>query len=237
MSTASITVAGFLPSRAGLHFVNAFPAEPAVRLDLGPVGSIALGDASKGLCGGMVFTVLDLVEAGLPAPDLDTPPAEGSPLFRYLVSRLVDSWNAPAGVLTYLRWMGTPDHDLGFEPFVLHGLGWMTVRQQWPRIKASIDAGHPCPLGLVTAHSMSLGDLGENHQVLAYGYDVDGSDLRVRVYDPNTGREGADDAHLALSTASPQHTTPIEHNLAIDHPVRGFFATPYTPRDPRPALA
>ena len=42
------------------------------------------------------------------------------------------------------------------------------------------------PLGPVTVHSTNPLDLGMNHQVLAYGYELDGTALTLRVYDPNT---------------------------------------------------
>lgn len=49
---------GFLPSRHGFAFVNSWPSEPAVVLTT-PFGKIGVGNASAGLCGGMVFAALD----------------------------------------------------------------------------------------------------------------------------------------------------------------------------------
>ena len=77
-------VDGFLPSTHGFHFANAWPSGPTVRL--GPLDPrwLGIGDASDGLCGGMVYTVGDLYSAGLTAPSDREPFANGSPRFRTL---------------------------------------------------------------------------------------------------------------------------------------------------------
>ena len=61
-------VSGFLPSRNGFAFANDFPHVPAKTIDL-VVTKVPLGDASNGLCGGMVYAALDLfVAQRLPDP-------------------------------------------------------------------------------------------------------------------------------------------------------------------------
>src|SRR5436305_14716185 len=107
----SNVVADFVPSVNGFRFTNSFPHEPDVRLDLGPAGTIGLGDASQGICGGMAFAARDYYEARLPIPDIDSPPASGTPLFGYLVERLLDSFDVPGGVLKYAEWMMMPAGD------------------------------------------------------------------------------------------------------------------------------
>ena len=89
MSEASVP--GFTPSTHGFHFANAWPPGPTVRL--GPLDPriIGVGDASTGLCGGMVYTVADLFAAGVPVPDDREPPANGSPRFKSIVRRQVES--------------------------------------------------------------------------------------------------------------------------------------------------
>ncbi len=225
-------MAGFMPSANGLRFTNSFPHEAAVKVDLGPAGVLAVGDASNGLCGGMVFAVCDYLAAHEEVPDLTAPPAEGSPLFTFLVRRLVDSWDVPGGVLKYVRWMATPDGDVGVSPFVVRGVTWMTLHSEWPHIKDDLDAGRLCPIGLVTVAGVNVKALGNNHQVLAYGYELDADRLTLHVYDPNTRHDQADGVQISLSTATPTHGTPIQHNVNIKHPIRGFFRTGYTPADP-----
>jgi hypothetical protein len=84
----------FLPTRNGLHFLNAWPSEPDYTISvLGQ--TITLGDASNGLCGGMAYTVNDLFQTRLLPPADTTNSAEGTPLFTYIVARLTNSFDAP----------------------------------------------------------------------------------------------------------------------------------------------
>lgn len=228
-------VPGFRPSRDAFRFTNSFPPAPAVNLDFGPAGTIGVGDASGGLCGGMVFAVRDLVEAGRTRPDLATPPEPSSDLFKFLVRRLLDSWDIPGGVFRYLRWMVTPDGDTGVGPFSVQGVRGLTLREQWPHLRQSLDAGTLTPIGLVTVHGADLTQVGHNHQVLAYGYVLDGDRVELAVYDPNTPLDRADDVRIRFSTANPGRAEPpFTHTIAIKHPVRGFFLARY--RKPRRAL-
>ena len=223
-------VPGFLPSRNGLAFINSWPSEPDITVNVPAVGQVAIGDASNGLCGGMVFTVLDVFTAG--RPPLDSPqPASGTPLFDYIVRRLIDSWDVPNGILKYYTWMNTPDHDTGVWIATRRGVSWMTVMDEWPKVKADLDAGRLSPLGLVTVESNDPGDLGHNHQVVAYGYDLAADQLTIKVYDPNTDRADGDGVTLSLSAAKPSGATPITSNVNISHPVRGFFRVDYSPAD------
>jgi hypothetical protein len=231
--SASSQVAGFTPSADGFHFVNSWPSEPDIVVNVPVLGNVSIGNASNGLCGGMVFTVRDFFEAHLPVVPATTPPAAQSPLFNYIVGRLFDSFNIPAGVLEYYSWMNTPDHDTGVWLAIRHGVAWMTIEQEWPVIRATIDSGHPCPLGLVTVYSADPTRLGHNHQVMAYAYELDdAANLTIKVYDPNSSPASADEVQVSLNISDPSHTTPISHNIAIGLPVRGFFHVDYEPHDP-----
>jgi hypothetical protein len=90
--TASASIPGFRPSRHGLHFANRFPHVAPIRVPLGPLGELPIGDAADGLCGGMSFVVRDLWDRRQSPPPETGPPAPGSPLFRLLVRRQVDDW-------------------------------------------------------------------------------------------------------------------------------------------------
>jgi hypothetical protein len=46
-------------------------------------------------------------------------------------------------------------------------------------------AGHPAPLGLIKVKSTDPRQLEEDHQVLAYGFDLVAGILTLRLYDPN----------------------------------------------------
>jgi len=232
-----VRVPGFTPSVNGLHFVNSFASQPVIAVDMPPFGKIGIGDASNGLCGGMVFTVCDVAATPGMAPIPDAaPPTEGSPLFGYIAARLIDSFDLPRlGFMKYYDWMITPDHDTGWPPFFLRrGLAWKTIVDEWPHaIRPSLDAGRLCPLGLVTVASQDPSQLGHNHQVLAYGYDLDDAEnLTLLIYDPNTPQSTADDVRIAFSLADPSNTTAISHNVAIGNPIRGVMGVPYRYNDP-----
>jgi hypothetical protein len=231
--TASNQVAGFTPSANGFHFINSWPSEPDIVVSVPAIGNVGIGDASNGLCGGMVFAVRDFFEANLPVVPDTSPPAAQSPLFNYIVGRLFDSFNIPGGVLEYYSWMTTPDHDTGVWLAIRHGVAWMTIEREWPVIQATIDSGHPCPLGLVTIYSTDPTLLGHNHQVMAYAYELDDAgNLAIKVYDPNTSPASADQVQMSLNISNPSQTTTISHNIAIGLPVRGFFHVDYEPHDP-----
>ena len=112
-----VTVPGFTPSINGLHFVNSFPSEPVVNVTVPLFGTIPIGDASGGLCGGMAFTVRDVFETKGMKPLADTTPpgrqpGPDTPLFKYIAGRLIDSFDlSRAGFMKYYAWMTTPDGD------------------------------------------------------------------------------------------------------------------------------
>jgi hypothetical protein len=253
----SRSVAGFLPSTSGFHFSNSnFAHVPD--LTLGVLGQqIKIGDASNGLCGGMAFAVRDYFETGKPIPSDKTNPSSGT-LFDYLVARLFDSFNLPLppppppappfvpittpippfgpGPATYLWLMdpALPDHETvasntGFAP---HGRAWVMVHDTWPKIKVDIDNNTLSPCALIEILSLDPTQMGHNHQVLAYGYDLDGTDLAIRVYDPN--RNDNDQVTMSLSVADPQHTTPVVYSDGS--PVWCFFQQMYVRKVP-PVIA
>jgi hypothetical protein len=224
--------ASFLASTDGFAFTNSWPKQPAVVLDT-PFGAVDIGDASKGLCGGMAFATLDYWYADVTPPVAQ--PALGSPLYAFIVTRIVDSWHVPAGVAQYFQWMNLPDADQGFKVFgqsvlTQRGLAWRTLVQQWPVIKDDLDAARPSPLGLVTVASSHIKDIGLNHQVVAYGYSAKGSVVTLDVYDPNSGQN--DDVSITFDTRSPTKKATFGHNVDIAHPIRGFFRTAYAPVAP-----
>jgi hypothetical protein len=220
-------IPGFSPIENGLHYSNSWPHVPDLVVKT-PFGDIPLGDASNGLCGGMSFVARDLFEAHQSPPSSHTNPVAGSPAFKYIVGRLFDSFNLPSGVAQYYEWMQLPLHDdsiLGVT--AVKGLSSRTIHDSMATIRRTIDSGHPSPLGLVCAHSASPSDLGQNHQVLAYAYSDDGAQTTVSVYDcdaPDT------DVTISFDTSNPGHATAFHYSTG--RTVLGFFATPYTAKNP-----
>jgi hypothetical protein len=227
-------VPNFRPSMDSFRFTNDFPAEPTIEIDLGPAGTVGLGDASQGVCGGMAFAVRDYFEAGRPVPTDDTPPTKDKPLFGYITGRLIDSFNVPDGVLQYAAWMLMPSADVNLVIGSRPGTFSRTVTSSWPRVRADIDAGHPSPLGLVTVHTADLRQIGKCHQVLAYGYRIDDAQtVTLAIYDPNTGSEAADYVWISFNAAAPHQVSPITHNINIgESTLHGFFRSTYTPKLP-----
>ncbi len=225
-------VTPFRASRDAFAFTNSWPQQPAVSVPT-PFGTIDLGNAGGGLCGGMVFAALDYWHSGVTPPE--ERPAQGTPLYRFVVQRLIESWHVPAGIAQYYQWMNLPDGDSGFDVLGRRvvsdrGLAWRTIQVQWPQVRADLDAGTPAALGLVTVASRHVKDLALNHQVLAYGYEVAGPQVTLRIYDPNSAR--ADDVMIKFDTSHPTRATEFTHTVRIGHPVRGFFRTAYTPAPP-----
>jgi hypothetical protein len=221
--------ARFSPSAHGFAFTNSWPSAPAVSIST-PFGSIGIGNAASGLCGGMVFAALDYWQAQVLPPV--SQPAPGTPLYQYIVRRLIDSWRIPAGVAEYYQWMNLPDGDTRLAVFgrsVVNqrGLVRRTMEEEWPEVRASLDAGVPAALGLVTVASANPAQLGRNHQALACGYQIAGSEVTIQVYDPNRGQD--DQVFIQFDTADGATATAFRHNLNIGYPVRGFFLTAYSP--------
>jgi hypothetical protein len=233
-------VAGFLPSRNGLHYPNAWPHEPVITVKVPPFGTVPIGDASSGLCGGMAFAVLDLFNAGLLPPATTQNPAGNTPAFNYLVGRLIDSFNLPGGVFQYYTWMQLPTHDDQVNVFgdtitVVTGTSRLTINQSMPTIRAIIDSGQPCPLGLVRVHSSDPMLLGQNHQVLGWGYQDDGPMTTVKLCDPNLPDD--DTVTITFDHTDPTDTTIFTYSGDAE-PLMGFFpATWYEPHDPSALLA
>ena len=221
----------FVASRHGWPFDNRFVAVPPFKL----IGELRYGDASKGLCGGMVYSALDYFTAGLELPEIPETdlskfhsPVQG-PVFDYLGKRLFNSFDIPAGVWNYIELMRPdyPDyqtHSKSAASLTPRNRAWRLIRQEWPRIKARLDIGLPCPLGLVRIKSKDLKELGKNHQVLAYGYDLNGDELTLFIYDPNCSKR--DDLTLKVNIGNPER--PLSIKFWDNHPVYCFFLTRYS---------
>lgn len=219
---------GFVPSRDAFPFPNSWPRAPGMSIAT-PVGRLGIGNAARGLCGGMVFAALDYWNAHLaPPPAMPAPDTE---LYKFIVRRLVQSWHIPAGVAKYYQWMTLPDADSRLRAsgrsLIIRGVWRRTVEREWPKVRALIDNGQPVALGLVTVASTNPLLLGANHQALAYGYQVTDSAVSIAVYDPNCGPN--DGVRIVFYPSSGHQ---LMHNLNIARPLRGFFLTAYSPVTP-----
>jgi hypothetical protein len=231
----SVRVPGFNPSTDELHFDNSFTFPFFVTIP--GIGRVNLSQA-YGLCGGMAYTVRDIFEARMSPPSTSSVPSMGSPLWNYIVRRLLDSL-PPAMVARNIALSSPamPDHDT----WIARGRAWVMIMDEWPLVKADLDAGRPSPLGLIKVKSFNPIDVTGNHQVLAWGYDLNGDDLTLHLYDPNHHDE---DVTLSLNIGNPTHTTPITYSSkgGGDGTIFMFFHTNYVFSDPssiaapRPAM-
>lgn len=209
MAAVSVCVPGFTPSTSGLRFANAFPSAPFWRFGLGRLVRVEVGDVANGLCGGMTFVVADAHRRGVAPPGETVAPPVSSPLGALILRRQVDSF---AGGRLPLRLFGLmcplrPRRETGWARALgragidVHSRTRVMVATEWPRIRRDLDAGRLVPLGLVRVISANPLDLTRNHQVLAFGYDLEGTALTLRVYDPN--HPGDDGVSIGLDLADP----------------------------------
>jgi hypothetical protein len=216
------TVLDFRPSRHGLHFANRFAPGPTVTLGLLDIRWFGVGDAAAGLCGGMACTVRDLFEAHVDPPPDTEPPVNGSPRFKALVRRQVES----------LDWLRVPlrFYDLGaFRPFGRRrSAADVTLTDEWPKIRTEIDAGRLAIVGLIRAESANPFKLSADHQVVAYGYRAEPGSIVLRLYDPNW--PDRDDVEARLFLAEGQ---PLRLESSTGEPLLGFFLNPYRFAEPR----
>ncbi|HWP63728.1 MAG TPA: hypothetical protein VNO86_09685 [Candidatus Binatia bacterium] len=233
-------VGDFRPSRHGLHFANRFPPGPTLRL--GPLDPrlLGIGDASQGLCGGMCFVVGDLWAAGVLPPDDRQPPAFGSPRFRRLVHRQVESLDWLRAPLAFWLRAVAPDAassrgSRSLWAAAWRRLGWSSLLERtmdadWPPIRATIDAGHLAMVGLVRGRSVDPWSLVTNHLVVAYAYRMTDRELRLAVYDPN--HPDRDDVELVVEFERPGRPSRIFQTTG--EPLHGFFGCRYRPEPPGP---
>jgi hypothetical protein len=216
------TVPGFLPSTHGFHFPNAWPHGPTVRF--GPLDPrlIGIGDAADGLCGGMVYTAADLFGAGVSIPQDTEPFPIGSPRFRSIVRRQVQS----------LAWMTVP-----FRYWLRSALGGSfggdraksTLEHEWPKAKLELDAGRLALIGLIRVASWNPMQLTRNHQVMAYGYAEDGRGVTLKLYDPNW----PDRDDIAVTIHMDPALRPTGLSQSTGEPLLGWFLLPYSAAEPR----
>ncbi len=244
----AVFVPRFRPSVNGFPFSNSWPSETLAYIELPPFNwwgnGIAVGDASNGLCGGMTFAVRDYFDNGQ-WPAWKQPSGAGDPVFDYLVRRLFDSFNSPvfgscepficggynffADVVDFQTQMDPlyPDSDNYITGGLIgEGRAWIMAREAWPAIQASVDAGLLCPIGLVMVKSFWPFDLGNNHQVLAYGYRLQQQQLTIHVYDPNSPND--DKVQISLDITDTGEPISVTHNVNAPGPIYSYFVLRYS---------
>jgi hypothetical protein len=215
------SVPGFKPSTHGFHFANRWPPGPTVRL--GPLDPriVGVGDASTGLCGGMVYTIADLHAAGVPVPADTEPPANGSPRFKSIVRRQVQSLaylTVPVRFYARMALGGSFGGDRARA----------TLDREWPKAKGELDRGRLVPIGLIRVSARNPRNLTRNHQVVAYGYVEDGRAVTLRIYDPNWPDRDDVTVTIHLDNA----LRPVGLSQSTMELLLGWFVLPYSPEEP-----
>lgn len=185
-----------------------------------------------GLCGGMTYASLDYWLARTPLPrgshanDQPTRTMPVGGILRDLIwGRLVHSLVQGQALSRTLEWSLL----LNQVPAPFGGAGALFSRtlSEWTKVKSSIDAGMPCPIGLVYTGR----DVWDQHQILVYGYEDFGNGFgSMYVYDCNSPHQFGDTNHstVTLDLRGPSLTavTPSDKTSGT---LAGFFCTSYFP--------
>ena len=234
----SVRVPDFVPSVNGFVYANAWPSHPIRQFRLGTVATLDIGDAANGLCGGMSFTTADLHYAGVRPGDHPMPPP-GTPRYAYIIDRQITSFDDGRLPLRFYTLMSPARSErestlarlLGSFGVDRHSRTWTMVNIEWPRIRRLIDGGDLAMIGLVRVVDLDPQKLSKNHQVLAYGYDIEGTQVTLRICDPNWPRD--DQVTLSFDTADPGGVIHPSWSRNDTAPVC-FFTYGYTRSDPTP---
>jgi hypothetical protein len=216
--------------------------DPILLTAISVTANIAIGRVTPtigiGLCGGMAYASVDYWRARAPLPrgahggDQPTRASASGTLLRdYIWSRLLHSLVQGGALQRTLEW----SLILNQVPAPIGGATVLKNRSatEWNKLKGAIDAGLPCPIGLV----YSGRDVWDQHQILAYGYEDPGNGTgTLYVYDCNYPMQFGDTNHsiVSLDFTGPSlvATTPDDKGNTL----AGFFCTSYAPVLP-PALA
>jgi hypothetical protein len=219
----------FEPSKHGFRFANRFD------LNKEDVGIPGQGPFKMGLCGGMCFDALARFHEGRSVP-LKTiqPPTTGaeSDLFWELYGRQTRTL-LPFIWPKVLVWQVDTKHETLTVPGMFGGsmkiesglldenINVLTVSEEWPKLKKSLDDGKPIILVLIRMHGLGA-DPSENHQVVAIGYCVLEffSRIIIDLYDPNVPGEIS---QLILPSFTQLNAGKGEDGSPVSKSFRGFF--------------
>jgi|GEM_PF-1173162 len=256
--TAKHSVANFHPREQGFAFSNRWSRElPVISLGYlwnklfdslpGPLSDLGIGrvieedwapitHADAGMCGGIVFTVMDYYNNQLLPPTLQSSPTLPSdPLFLYIKDRLWDSFDVTGQGHRFLGY-SSPHYPNGDEGVIQvlglsRGISWISYREAFLQIQADIDAGKLSPVGLIRTDNL---DIGKNHTVLAYAYEKNGQDVTLYLYDPNFHQKEVKLTFNSTYTDGEVHCNYyVENVLNTTHRIFCFFRIEgYSPKMP-----
>lgn len=226
-------VGNFKPSTHGFPFANSWKGYSYPLIDVGFLGQIKQS-ASYGMCGGMAYAVKDHFEANIPVPN-EKPVNDKEPYFTYIADRLKQSLGLIDASM-YLKFSDPlyPDTDTNITGWIPGDLGgtpgraYTVLCKEWPNIQADILANKLVCLGLIFTKEM---DLGSNHQVLCYGYQMLGNRIKLFIYDSNK----PDDNNLYIEFENTTYDKQLTLNQNFSSKrLNCLFRTHYERRTPVP---
>ncbi len=142
----------------------------------------------------MALATIDRWARGEPPPPDREPPAEGTPLFREIVRRQIDSLELGRAVARFYRAGAVGDRAPGAAGRARRLAGRPPRDRRRPAGRGS---------GSSTSRRRTRARLVANHQVVAYGYELDAAagTVALRIYDPNHPDD--DTIRLRLTLAGP----------------------------------
>jgi hypothetical protein len=198
----------------GFAFSNGFTNHvlqiPALGVDI----------TTRGRCGGMAAASLDYWYATLAMPTSSSLPQDGTLLSDYIYSRLMDTFVDNG--MKFIQYATSLDHPTWLRG---KGVSRMVREDELPKLKSRLNGGTPVLLALTQARSVT--ELGNDHQVVAYGYEEDERYTYVLVYDNNN--PGAE-VRLKLTTRD----DPAERAITGSNGQtwRGLFVESYSRKTP-----
>jgi hypothetical protein len=202
----------FDPARDGFHFANDFVN---LTVKLPGFGTIE----AAGRCGGMAYAALDYWFSGrLPIPPNRTLPSDGTVMADYIYRRLFETYLVPSAI-NFVTWTLASDDENWFHK----GVTKWSKEGEFPKLKTQLDQGNPQVLGLVKATDLKR--IGDDHQVVCYGYEDDGAgNLCAYLWD---NRYPDQEVRLETTPENPHWT------LSVDsEDWRGLFIQGYAPKRP-----
>jgi hypothetical protein len=196
----------------------------------------------------MASASLDSFNARAPTSTTQTTaPTDGSRTWGYLFDRELASLtgNNAQPLINFITWsaIGQTTHN------GITGLNVRSYREFTRKIKKSLDAGRPDPIGVVKVKvSVSTNSvknaiklLFENHQVLAVGYFYRNGEAVLAVHDPNfpadpSPRFANDDGdgitYMFTSQRIQTYDSAGIHRVDFGAGFRGYFQMPYRSKRP-----
>jgi hypothetical protein len=255
----------------GFKFTNSYTQTYKVIPDKYIPDFIHKGDlkfSTQGRCGGMAFAALDYFYAHKLIQSYTSTPPNDNPLSKYILDRLYDSLDLNLlGILKALGSIITSTSPLGsvsnleeVPRFVyltmaptenshtilnkctvgcFPGIRPLT-NSEVSKATRSLDQGRPVLLGLIAASSVK--DIGNNHQVVAYGYTFnkkENNQYTFYIYDSNHPGKEVKGTWYPSNVGGKLYYSYGSKALNTYKELpswRGFFVEDYTPKTPNIAI-